>query len=153
MTDKNAVAFYALGGVYAEGSMGLPQDSVKANELYLKVGKLGHVDACFSLGDAYDDGNGVEVDKGKSKHYCYWELAVMGGHVHARYKLGYTEAQAENDKRAMKHAMISARMGHGESLDKIKSGFRHGIVTKDEYEGTLCAYHNHNVVDLRRRVI
>ena len=38
--------------------------------------------------------------------------------------------------------MISARTGHDESLDKVKSGFRNGIVTKDEYEGTLRAYHN-----------
>ena len=58
----------------------------------------------------------------------------MGGHVHARYNLGYTEAQ--------KHVMISAGTGHDESLDKVKSGFRNGIVTKDEYEGALRAYHN-----------
>ena len=58
----------------------------------------------------------------------------MGGHVHARYNLGYTEAQ--------KHVMISAGTVHDESLDKVKLGFRNGIVTKDEYEGTLRAYHN-----------
>ena len=139
LTD-NAVAFYALAGVYAAGSMGLPQDWVKANELHLKAGELGHVDGYYHLGNAYDDGNGVEVDKGKAKHY--WELAAMGGNVHARYNLGYTEAKAGNNRRAMKHVMISARTGHDESLDKVKSGFKNGTVTKDEYEGTLRAYHN-----------
>lgn len=38
--------------------------------------------------------------------------------------------------------MISAGTGHDESLDKVKLGFRNGIVTKDEYEGKLRAYHN-----------
>ena len=137
---NNADAVYTLGRLYAEGDMGLPQDWVKANELYLKAGELGCADAYFTLGDSYDDGNGVEVDKGKAKHY--WELAAMGGDVPARYNLGYTEWIAGNIKRAMKHVMISARAGQDESLGKVKAGFMDGFVTKEEYEGTLRAYHN-----------
>ena len=70
-------------------------------------GELGCSEAYFNLGNAYDNGRGVEVDEGKAKHY--WELSAMGGDVCARYNLGYTELQAGNIQRAMKHFMISAR--------------------------------------------
>ena len=36
----NAVAFYQLGGYYARGIRGLPQDQGKANELWLKAEEL-----------------------------------------------------------------------------------------------------------------
>ena len=40
----------------------------------------------------------------------------------------------------MKHFILSARAGKKDSLDKVKTGFMHGIVTKDEYANTLRAY-------------
>ena len=42
MDKSNADAYYQLAGYYSQG---LPQDWEKANELYLKAGELGHVDA------------------------------------------------------------------------------------------------------------
>ena len=143
MENGNACAFYYLAGAYADGIKGLSLDRQKANELYLKAGELGCAEAYFNLGNAYDNGRGVEVDEGKATHY--WELAAMGGDVCARYNLGYTEAQAGNIQRAMKHFLISARAGDGDSLDRVKSGFRSGIITKDEYEETLRSYHKHQV--------
>ena len=129
MDKGNAVAFSMLAGFYAEGDMGLPQDWLKANELYLKAGELGCDEAYFNLGNAYDDGEGVDIDEEKAKHY--WELAAMMGNVLARNNLGCMEGQTGNPHRAMKHFLISARAGHEKSLDTIKSGFRSGIVTKD----------------------
>ena len=41
MKAGNADAFFQLGGHYADGNMGLPQDYAKANELYiLRQGNL-----------------------------------------------------------------------------------------------------------------
>ena len=81
----------------------------------------------------------MEVDKKKAKHY--YELAAMGGNVHARHNLGSLEGQAGNHRRAFRHYIIAARAGHKESLDGLKEGFMMGLVTKDEYANTLRAYH------------
>ena len=140
MDKGNAYAINQLAGFYAEGSMGLPQDSARENELSLKAGELGCAEAYFNLGNTHDIGEGVEVDEEKAKHY--WELAAMGGCVFARHNLGCAEEEAGNNQRAMKHFLISARVGDKDSLDKVTSGFRSGIITKDEYEEALRTYHN-----------
>ena len=66
----------------------------------------------------------------------------MNGSANAKYNLGYAEEQAGNNQRAMKHFLVSARVGDKDSLDKVTSGFRSGIITKDEYEEALRTYHN-----------
>ena len=134
----HAYAFYTLGGYYARGIKGMPQDIEKANELYLKAGELGCFEAFCNLGYSYNNGRGVEVDNKKAK--CLYELAAMNGDVQARYNLGYVEERAGNFHRACKHFLLSARAGDKESLDAVKQGFLSGIVTKDEYANTLRAY-------------
>ena len=73
----NATAIYNIGIYYKEGLYGFPQDMAKANELYLRAGELGCHEAYYNLGNSYDDGLGVEMDKKKAKHY--YELAAMNG--------------------------------------------------------------------------
>ena len=59
LVDKgNAEAFNMLGGCYAQGIMGIPQDHRKANELMLKAGELGCAEAYLHLGLAYNNGRG-----------------------------------------------------------------------------------------------
>ena len=144
MEKGNANAHYVLAGCYKDGTMGMPQDWLKANELYLKAGGLGCDMAYCNLGNAYSTGVGVEIDMKKAKHY--WELAAMEGYVFAWYNLGCVEEDAGNNKRAMKHFLVSARVGDTNSLDKVTAGFRSGIVTKDEYERALRAYHNRQLL-------
>ena len=134
----NAHAFFELAGCYAQGVMGIAQDRPKANELFLKAGELGCAAAYHNLGLSYYSGNGVDIDMKKAKHY--YELAAMNGNVFARHNLGCMEVQADNQHRAMKHFMISARSGYDESLGTVKQGFMGGIVGKDEYANTLRAY-------------
>ena len=139
LTEKsNARAFYNLAGCYAEGSMGMPQNWAKANELFLKAGELGCAEAYFNLGNAHDNGMGVEVDEEKAKYY--YELAAIGGNVKARYNLGYMEVQAANPHRAMKHFILAAKTGDDKALGAVKLGFMNGVVTKDEYANTLREY-------------
>ena len=133
----HAHAFYNLAGHYATGD-GVPQDFAKTNELLLKAGELGCVEAYDNLGVSYYNGVGVEMDKKKAKHY--WELAAMNGNVNARHCLGCMEVDAGNEHRAYKHFILAARAGHKESLHQVKVGFKYGIVTEDECANTLRAY-------------
>lgn len=133
----NAEAFNHLASVYFDGEVGYPQDTTKANELYLKAGELGCSDGYYNLGNAYENGRGVERDTAKAKHY--WELAA-NRHVIARHNLGCEEGATGNEHRAMKHFMIAARAGYDISLNEVKQGFLRGFVTKDEFTITLRAY-------------
>jgi len=138
MEKGNANAFNHLAGFYAQGINGMPQDYQKANELFLKAGELGYAEAYFNLGLSYQNGDAVEVDMKKAKHY--FELAAMGGNVKARTNLGFTEGQAGNHHRAYKHLLIGARAGDDLSLENVKRGYKYGLVTKDEYADTLRVY-------------
>ena len=138
METDNSHAFYALAGAYETGNMGMPQDMTKANELYLKAGELGCTEAYYNLGVAYNNGRGVEVDMKKAEYY--FELAAMRGCTKARFALGCYEGNAGNEHRAFKHFILAAKAGHKKSLDQVKKGFMHGIVTKDGYANALRAY-------------
>ena len=95
----------------------------------------------FNLGNSYNSGRGVERAVKQAKHY--WELAAIGGSIHARHNLGCIEGNEGNIDRAMKHFVIAARSGHENALESVRlEGFMKGVVTKDEYEMTLRAYHD-----------
>ena len=134
----NACAIYQLGMYYSMGDHGMPQDWSKANEFWLKAGKLGHATAYNNLGYSYMHGKGVDVDNKKANHYL--ELAAMGGHANARHNLGCMELDAGNMDRAVKHYMISAGAGHDNSLEAVRRGFMNGHVTKDDFEKALRAH-------------
>ena len=138
MERGNADALYLLAGFYRNGTLGLPQDRAKANELFLKAGELGCADAYYNLGNAYGLGRGVGIDKNKAKRY--YELAAMNGHIKARHNLGGLELQAGNHHRGFKHLILAASAGYKPSLDMINKGYMAGIVTKDEYANTLREY-------------
>ena len=99
----DAEAIYALGCNYDHGRYGSPQDYDEAFELFVRAGELGHVDAYCNVGYAYENGNGVEIDKEKANHY--YKLAAIGGDVIARYNLGNSnnEEDESNMTRALKH--------------------------------------------------
>jgi len=138
MESGNTYASYDLAAAYAHGTMGIRQDWTKANELFLKAGELGYAGAYFDVGNSYNNGAGVEVDKKKAKYY--WELAAMGGDMRARHNLGNMEARAGNNHRAWKHYTIAAKAGYRESLEMVKQGFMAGCATKDEYANILRTY-------------
>ena len=139
LMDKGITeAYYFLGCQYTQGEYGLPQDHQKANELYLKGGELGSAKGYYNLGNSYDVGRGVAIDKKKAIHY--WELAAMNGHIMARHNLGCSDWNTGNYDRAFRHFILAARAGYEESLDVVKQGFTKGRISKDEYTNTLRAY-------------
>ena len=138
MKKGNATSFNQLAGYYERGSCGLRQDQEKANELLLKAGELGCVDAYFNLGIMYSNGTGVTIDEKKAKYY--YELAAMNGDVEARHNLSCMVGRAGNHQRAMKHLILAVRAGYKGSLDFLKEGYMAGYITKDQYANALREY-------------
>ena len=139
LTEKgNGDAVNQLAGYYAEGILGLPQDWAKANELRLKAGQLGCANGYYNLGQSYNEGTGVTIDKKKAKHY--WKLAAINGNLKARNNLGATEYNIGNYDRACKHLLIAAKAGYKESLDTVKGGYMNGYVKKEQYANTMREY-------------
>jgi len=134
--DANAI--YNIGVFCREGTYGYPVDHAKALELWHRAGKLGFATSYNDIGYAYENGEGVEVDREKAIHY--YELAAMGGNAQSRHNLGLMEIRKGNIDRALKHYMISARDGHSNSLERIKDLYSEGFATKDGYTKALQAY-------------
>ena len=133
-----AYAIYDLGINYRDGRDGYPQDYAKAFELFVRAGEMGFTEAYVSIGYAYLNGRGVEVDNKKSEYY--YELAAIGGNEVARYNLGLDEEDAGNMDRAIKHHMIAVRDGYSKSLDAIKQMYSKGYATKEDYTKALQSY-------------
>ena len=134
-------AFFSMGNYYHSGRYGmgitrygLPQDSAKAAECWHKGGMFGY----SNVGHAYSNGDGVERDKKKAKHYS--ELAAMEGNVTARHNLGVDEYNAGNYDRALKHLMIAVRGGYMLSVKAIQQLYTKGHVAKDHYANALRSH-------------
>ena len=135
---NDATAISTLADLYHNGDMGLPQDYNKAMELYHHAGELGCALSYSKISYAYNNGEGVERDTKKAKHYA--ELAAMGGGATARHNLGILEKIAGNMERAVKHWMIAAGAGKDISLEDIRICFTNGHATKDDFEKALRAH-------------
>ncbi|EJK55991.1 hypothetical protein THAOC_24202 [Thalassiosira oceanica] len=135
---KDPEAIYHLGQKYFFGSLGLQKDMRKAVELYTKAAELGSIDALFSLGDAYFSGNGVQEDVTKAT--AFFTKAAMQGHVVSRYNLGNHEGRKGNYDRALRHYLISAKMGYENSVQNIKRALMRGLATKEQYAEAMNGY-------------
>ena len=114
--EKNdPTAILRLGQTYFFGELGLQKDMRKAVELYTEATELGSIEALFNLGNAYELGEGVGEDKAKAVHFL--AKAAMQGHVESRHKLGFLEADKGNYDRAVRHFLISAKMGYIDSIE------------------------------------
>ena len=132
------MAIINTGCYYDKGTNGYPQDYDKSLELFHRAAELGHAGAYANIGWAYDNGEGVEVDEKKAKHY--YELAAMGGDVNARHNLGINEIKAGDMDRALRHFMIAIRSGNPKSLEVFKLMYSKGHATKEDYTKALQSY-------------
>ena len=132
------MAIYFLGVQYERGKYGLEKDLVRAIELYERAAELGVEKAHYNLGILYDLGKDVEKDMDKAiRHY---EAAAMSGYVFARHNLGCEEGNAGYKDLALQHWMISAKLGHENSLSHVKELFIQGLATKADYAAALRGY-------------
>ena len=137
--EKNdPAAINILGQDYNHGMYGLQTNMLKAVELWTEAAELGSVKALYSLGIAYESGNGVQKDMATAVKF--WTEAAMQGHVQSRYNLGHYEGEKGNYDRAVRHLLISAKMGHKRSVEMIKQSFKAGFATKEQYAEALKVY-------------
>ena len=135
---KDPDAIQTLGQKYFYGLGGLQKDIRKAIELFTEAAELGSIQALFNLGCACVPGVGVEKDMTKTLQF--WTKAAMQGHVESRHNLGHHEVKMKNKHRAVRHLMISAKMGHKESIEMIKELFLAGLAMKEQYAEALKGY-------------
>ena len=135
---KDPEALYFLGAKYLHGRLGLQKDARKAVELWTEAAELGSIEALYNLGVAYDRGVGVQQDKAKGIQF--WRKAAMQGCVESRNNLGHYEAQKWKLDHAVKHYLISAKMGDDVSVENVKKMFMMGTATKEQYAQALNGY-------------
>ncbi len=127
-------AFCQIGAErYNEGDYG------GAIKYWTKAAALGHVEALYYLGDRYYNGEGVEKDKERAVHY--WEKAAIRGHPTARNNLGAIEEENGNTERAVKHAIIAAKLGDEDSMKALWKHFSAGNITKGDLDAILRTHH------------
>ena len=137
---NDPVAAYYFGCKYHKGTMGLPQDSRRALELFRQAVQLGHTDAHFTIGEYYLRGNKEVGGKDMKKAKYHWELAAIGGHASSRHNLGALERQAGNTRRSIKHFKMAAEAGYELSMDQIKKDFVTREVNLETYREISQAY-------------
>ena len=64
----------------------------------------------------------------------------MQGRMESRFRLGHFEVENGNYDRALRHLLISAKMGHKNSVEAIKGGLGGGFATKEQYADALKGY-------------
>ena len=138
MAKKDPQAFSFLAGQYYYGNLGLQKDMQRAVELWTEAAELGSNDALFGLGNAYFNGDGVQQDIAKADEL--YRKAAMQGHVVSRNNLGCDEMEKGNYDRAVRHWLISAKMGYKDSLEAIKRMLIGGEATKEQYAEALRGY-------------
>ena len=135
---RDPEAIHNLGQKYREGDLGLQKDMRKGIKLYTEAAELGSIEALYNLGVLHFHGNGVEQDSIKAVQL--WTKAAMQGHVQSRYNLGCFEVEKRNHDRAVRHLLISAKMGDKGTIESIKKMYMAGLATKEQYAEALKGY-------------
>ena len=105
--DPFAIFNYGIDN--RDGRYGLPQNEVKATELFHQSAELGCVDAMSELGTSYTFGMGLPKDVRRGLKYL--KDAARRGDVLARKNLAIYEDSRGNIHLAIRHLKISAAAG------------------------------------------
>ena len=130
---NDPVALCQMGiGRFSQG------DFAAAFEYLSKAASLGDATAHHQLSVMYAEGKGVEKDKKKEFHHL--TEAAIGGHPMARHGLGCVEGANRHLERAVKHFIIAANLGCDDSLNALKTLYRDGLLSKDDFSAALRGY-------------
>ena len=135
---KDPDAIDLFGEQYAQGLLGLQKDMRRAIDLHKEAAELGSLEALAHLGDSYYHGDGVQKDETKAAEY--YKKAAMQGCVESRHNLGCIEGKKGKFDRALRHYLISAKMGNKNSVETIKTMFIDGDATKNQHAEALKGY-------------
>ena len=113
-------------------------DYGSAYQHWTKAALLGDIEAHNLLSNLYREGKVVEKDLKKEVYHS--EKAAIGGHAPARHNLGCHEFQNGSTERAVKHFIICANLGYGQSVNALKELYARGAAGKEVYAAALRAY-------------
>ena len=130
---NDTAAMTQMGGKFRDEG-----DYASAFEYYTKAAELGDLDAHYYLGNMYRDGKGVEKDEEKEVYHL--EKAAVGGHAGARHNLACYEGRNGRFDRAVKHLVIAANQGLGDSTKLLWRQYADGHITKNELEAAIRAH-------------
>ncbi|KAK1734968.1 hypothetical protein QTG54_014428 [Skeletonema marinoi] len=100
-------------------------DYESAVEFCTNAAESGDVDAHYNLSVLYEEGKAE---------------AAIAGHPTARHNLGCDEWKKGRIKRAVKHLIIAANLGHDGSIQALKEGYKDGKVGKEDFAAALRAH-------------
>ena len=113
-------------------------DMKKAVEYFEKAAELGEAVAHYNLALFYKRGEFYERDEDCERFHL--EKASLGGHPWARHNLGCNEGTFGSIYRAVKHWIICAKMGFEPSLQTLKTCYKEGDVSKEDFAAALRGY-------------
>lgn len=127
---RDAAATKMLGQCYIFEEHGLPTYVAKGIKLWKEAARLGDVKAHYNLAILYDYGN-VRVKKDTEKMLHHFEVAAIGSQFEARHNLVVFEYEEGRTVRALRHFMMSAKMGYEDSLECILELHKRGCTNTE----------------------
>jgi len=115
------------------------EDYAAAIRCYRRAAELGDVDSHIAQAHMYQEGLGVRRDKKKVLHH--WEKAAIAGDPHSRHLLGVHEESERRFGRAVKHFIIAANLGNDDSIQALKTLYKDGKVSKEDFAAALRGHH------------
>ncbi|KAH8070698.1 hypothetical protein JL720_11702 [Aureococcus anophagefferens] len=117
-----------LGNAYCEGWYGLVKSEKKAAKIYRRAVELGDVDAMRFLGEMYDDGLGVKLDKKKAARL--YRTAADRGDAIAQCHLGFLLESQEKHEEAFRYYALSADQGYTDGENNLGACYMDGEGTE-----------------------
>jgi len=121
-----------------DNGLGVPKDSVAANEWYRKAAELGDPNAMHNLGLSYETGSGIEPDKRTA--FSWFEKAAQLGHAISQRRVGfilyngdgvpadpvtaldwYRKAAVQGDVESIANIGLAYRDGQGVQADSVEA--------------------------------
>jgi len=103
----------------------------RAFEYFTKAADFGDVEAQFNLSLMYREGLGVEKDE--KMELCYAEVVIP----QLDADLGAMKGENGRYDRAVKHFIIAAKLGHDDSVQRLKGMYKSGYVSKEDFASAL----------------
>jgi hypothetical protein len=141
------MALMNLGLCFMNGSYGLPQDDLKALDYWIRAVEHGSDQACTRIGNSYDDGHSVAIDKKRAA--LFERVGALRGDILALHNIGISEYDSGNHEAGIRHWKIAAEGGSQPSLDVLKKIYNDAdgempgkeFISKEYLESTYRACH------------
>ena len=111
-------ALTSLGSFFMQGSNGLPKNNLKGLDYLIKAVELGSAEACGGIGNIYDEGTGVGIDRVRAA--LFERVGALRGSIIARHNIGISEYESGNHGIGIRHWKVAAEAGSQPSIDTLK---------------------------------